>query len=204
MLTSSGAELAFFRDIVTTIRNETGSTITKGQLVYINGSNGTVSTASLAKADSATTSADIGFAIADISNNSFGTIQRAGLLTGVDTSSFTAGDTLWLSATTAGAFINTEPAAPNFGMKVGFVVFSSVGAGIIDIFLQPFVASKNYGSFGTLNSPSMTASEIIATDASKNLVSLPVATYPSLVELAYVKGVTSAIQTQLNAKGTGN
>ncbi len=49
----------------------------------------------------------------------------------------------------------------------------------------------------------LTASEILSTDASKNLTSLAVATYPSLAELAYVKGVTSAIQTQINAKGTG-
>lgn len=49
----------------------------------------------------------------------------------------------------------------------------------------------------------LTASEIVATDASKNLVSLTAATYPSLTELSYVKGVTSAIQTQLNAKGAG-
>jgi len=46
----------------------------------------------------------------------------------------------------------------------------------------------------------LTASEILGTDASKNLVSLAVATYPSLAELVYVKGVTSAIQTQLNGK----
>ena len=49
----------------------------------------------------------------------------------------------------------------------------------------------------------LTASEILSTDASKNLTSLAVATYPSLAELAYAKGVTSAIQTQINAKGTG-
>lgn len=49
----------------------------------------------------------------------------------------------------------------------------------------------------------LTASEIVGTDASKNLVSLAVATYPSLTELTYVKGVTSSIQTQINAKGTG-
>lgn len=49
----------------------------------------------------------------------------------------------------------------------------------------------------------LTASKILATDASKNLVSLDVATYPSLTELSYVKGVTSAIQTQINAKGVG-
>ena len=46
----------------------------------------------------------------------------------------------------------------------------------------------------------LTASEILITDASKNLVSAPVATYPSLTELTYVKGVTSALQTQLDAK----
>lgn len=47
----------------------------------------------------------------------------------------------------------------------------------------------------------LTASEIVITDGSKNLTSATVATYPSLTELTYVKGVTSAIQTQLNAKG---
>lgn len=46
----------------------------------------------------------------------------------------------------------------------------------------------------------LTASEMVITDASKNLVSAAVATYPSLAEIAYVKGVTSAIQTQINAK----
>lgn len=54
----------------------------------------------------------------------------------------------------------------------------------------------------------LTASEIVGTDASGNLASLPVATYPSLTELSYVKGVTSAIQTQIGTKqpqlnGTG-
>jgi len=51
-----------------------------------------------------------------------------------------------------------------------------------------------------LNLSGLTASELIATNASKTLVSLAVATYPSLAELAYVKGVTSSIQTQLNGK----
>lgn len=53
---------------------------------------------------------------------------------------------------------------------------------------------------GTMLIPTLTASEILATDGSKNLVSLPVATYPSLTELAFVKGVTSDIQTQLGTK----
>lgn len=46
----------------------------------------------------------------------------------------------------------------------------------------------------------LTASQILGLDASSNVVSLPVATYPSLTELSYVKGVTSAIQTQIGTK----
>jgi hypothetical protein len=46
----------------------------------------------------------------------------------------------------------------------------------------------------------LTASELVSTDANKKLQSLPVATYPSLAELAYVKGTTSSIQTQLGNK----
>ena len=53
---------------------------------------------------------------------------------------------------------------------------------------------------GNFNVANLTASELVATDASSNLQSLAVATYPSLTEISYVKGVTSAIQTQLNAK----
>jgi hypothetical protein len=48
-----------------------------------------------------------------------------------------------------------------------------------------------------------TANEIAYFTAARVLASLPVATYPSLTELSYVKGVTSAIQTQINAKGIG-
>ena len=46
------------------------------------------------------------------------------------------------------------------------------------------------------------ANEITYWSGTNALGSLATATYPSLTELSYVKGVTSAIQTQLNAKGT--
>ncbi len=63
------------------------------------------------------------------------------------------------------------------------------------------LAPKTSPTFATsITGSYLTASEILITDASKNIVSAPVATYPSLTELSYVKGVTSAIQTQLNAK----
>jgi hypothetical protein len=70
-------------------------------------------------------------------------------------------------------------------------------AGNADITLTP------HGT-GDVIVSSLTASEIVITDASKGLQSAAVATYPSLTELTYVKGVTSAIQTQINAKGVGD
>lgn len=45
-----------------------------------------------------------------------------------------------------------------------------------------------------------TADRIASFDSNKNITALDTATYPSLTELSYVKGVTSSIQTQLDAK----
>lgn len=62
------------------------------------------------------------------------------------------------------------------------------------------VAMATAPTFGTsITGSYLTASEILITDGSKNIVSAPVATYPSLTELSYVKGVTSSIQSQINA-----
>jgi len=55
-------------------------------------------------------------------------------------------------------------------------------------------------TFANLTLSGLTASELTATDANKKLQSLAVATYPSLTELSYIKGLTSAIQTQLGDK----
>lgn len=49
-----------------------------------------------------------------------------------------------------------------------------------------------------------TANTIAYWDSTTTIASLALVTYPSLTEFSYVKGVTSGIQSQLNAKGTGN
>ena len=72
----------------------------------------------------------------------------------------------------------------------------NISSGLLNINTVSNVVSTT----GTLNSGALTDSQIVITDASKNLVSASTATYPSLTELSYVKGVTSAIQTQLDAK----
>ena len=49
-----------------------------------------------------------------------------------------------------------------------------------------------------------TANTISYWDTTSTIGSLNTGTYPSLTELSYVKGVTSAIQTQINSKGTSS
>lgn len=58
---------------------------------------------------------------------------------------------------------------------------------------------------GTVTTPAIivsseTADRVAIIDTSKNVKSADTTTYPSLTELSYVKGVTSAIQTQLDGK----
>jgi len=83
---------------------------------------------------------------------------------------------------------------------------SSTGALVVDI--KHHTGSGTYTSW-VLNldgtpvdalTGTGTTNEIAYFTAARVLASLSVATYPSLTELSYVKGVTSAIQTQLNGK----
>lgn len=76
---------------------------------------------------------------------------------------------------------------------------------IANVALKANIASPTFT--GTVTTPAIivsseTASRIAIFDASKNVKSADTATYPSLTELAYGKGVTSAIQTQLDAKAS--
>lgn len=52
----------------------------------------------------------------------------------------------------------------------------------------------------TITVNGLNASQLVATDGSKNLQSLSTSTYPSLTEISYIKGLTSAVQTQLDAR----
>lgn len=105
------------------VRNLTGSTLTKGQIVYLSGATGNRPNAVLAQANSeATSSKTIGMVIANIANNTDGQIAVNGTLHDIDTSAFSAGDMLWLSATTAGGVVaNTPPAEPNHSVFIGYV-----------------------------------------------------------------------------------
>jgi hypothetical protein len=118
------------------VRNSTGVTLNKGQVVYLSGATGNRPNAILADASTASTSKDtIGFVIANIPNNSDGRIAVNGTLHDLDTSSFNAGDELWLSET-AGAWQNTPPAEPAHTVFLGFVARSHPNFGRIVLHVQ--------------------------------------------------------------------
>lgn len=77
---------------------------------------------------------------------------------------------------------------------------SATARGVITTGTQTIAGAKTLSTAPILSS--LSASEILALDGSKQVQSLAVATYPSLTELSYVKGLTSSAQTQLNAKLT--
>jgi hypothetical protein len=90
-------------------------------------------------------------------------------------------------------------AALQANSSAGATIKSSAGA---DVALFGAGGGQNVTFYDGVKLDASTASRILSTDASKNITALDTATYPSLVELAYLKGVTSAIQTQLDAKPT--
>jgi hypothetical protein len=107
--------------VTITARNNTGSQINKGQAVRISGALGQNPTISLAQANAYATTDAVGLAAANILNNATGSVIIAGTLTNLDTSAFSDGATLYLSAAIAGALTATEPSRPNWQMQMGYV-----------------------------------------------------------------------------------
>jgi hypothetical protein len=119
------------------VRNTTGATIAKGSIVYINGASGNRPTITKAQANNDANSAQtIGFVKADIANNSTGYVITSGDLENVDTQALTAGQQLYLSPTTAGAWTTTKPSAPQHLVYVGIVVSAHPTQGIIYVSIQ--------------------------------------------------------------------
>ena len=136
---SGGAIFTLHRDGFFIVYNQTGSTINKGQAVYVNGvytgGSSNAPTIALAKSNSTTTAPSIGLAFENIANNSFGRVMTMGVLSGFDTSAFTNGQAVYLSSTVAGSFTSTEPLAPNISQLMGYIVNSSV-SGSIDLSIR--------------------------------------------------------------------
>jgi hypothetical protein len=115
--------------------NGTGVTITKGAIVYINGAVSGNPRITLAQANNDTNSArTIGFAKADIANGANGFVIMEGELENVRTADageiIGAGNQIYLSPTTPGAFTRTKPSAPNHLVYVGVITRASTSTNL--------------------------------------------------------------------------
>jgi hypothetical protein len=119
------------------VRNQTGSTIPAGRIVYISGATGNKPLISLAQANNDANSAQtIGFTKESIANNGFGYVIVQGELENIDTSALTEGVQLYLSPTTAGTWTTTKPVAPQHMVYVGIVIRSHPTLGTILVAVQ--------------------------------------------------------------------
>lgn len=121
-------------NLIREVYNETGATLTKGTVVYINGGHGNLPTITKALATSDATSAQtFGVVQSDITNMNNGYVVVIGSLTDLDTQAYANGTQLYLSGTTAGLWTSTKPYAPIHLVYVGIVVRSHPTQGVVSV-----------------------------------------------------------------------
>lgn len=109
------------------VLNNTGSTLTNGQVVRLLGAQGQRMTVALATASSEVgSSKTLGVVTEPIADGQSGFVTTEGLVRGLDTSALTEGSLIWLS-TTAGGMTTTRPSAPNHGVLVGLCTHQGSG-----------------------------------------------------------------------------
>lgn len=126
--------------LATSVYNNSGSTIPKGSVIYINGRHSSnLPTIALAQANNEQNSYTT-FALVenDITNNSSGIVIQAGNITNLNlpTSNYTDGQVLYLSPTVAGGYTNTKPLAPNHIVKLGTVTRAHPTFGTIELKIE--------------------------------------------------------------------
>jgi hypothetical protein len=131
------AGVAVARNLEVLCRNNTGTTLTKGTIVFINDAIGNKPTITRAQANNDENSAQtIGFVKADIANNADGFVIESGLLENVNTNGLGEGTQLYLSPSEAGKWTTTKPSAPDHLVYVGIVVRDHINQGTVYVAIQ--------------------------------------------------------------------
>jgi hypothetical protein len=119
---------------VAAVRNNSGSSLTKGTAVYVTGSSGTAPTVAAADASVEATAANtLGVMLETVGNNADGLVLTEGPLAGVDTSNLVENGLVFLSETT-GQLTSIRPTQPAHGVVIGYCIKQAAGtAGILYI-----------------------------------------------------------------------
>lgn len=133
----NGITVNIGQENIVRVYNDTGSTIPNGSVCYLSGAFGEFPTVALAQSDDLTTcDSTIGICTNDILDGEYGYITTDGLVHDLDTSGLTAGDTLYLSSTSAGEFTNVAPLQPNYAIVVGYVTEVSATTGAVYVHID--------------------------------------------------------------------
>ena len=133
------------------VKNDTGSTITNGTVVGFAGVNGEIKVAPYVANSSANELYFVGVATHDMPDQDIGPVTVYGKVRGLDTTgpgaeTWSVGDILYASPTTAGLLTNVRPTAPNGVIVIAAVL--TVDATNGDIMVRPTVPiGLDYGSF---------------------------------------------------------
>jgi hypothetical protein len=127
--------ITYFGDVNGAIRfkakNDSGVQLTKGTVVYIKGVSGTIPTVDKADANDAAKMPAFGLVYANANDQAEVQIVSFGNLETLNTSTFTAGDTLYVS-TTPGELTNSKPTGETSQLQnIGRVVRSDATDGVI-------------------------------------------------------------------------
>jgi hypothetical protein len=113
--------------------NNSGGILLDGTAVFISGSSGTLPRLQKAQPVNGKKQV-IGLVTHDIANGSVGYVCTFGVVRGIDTSTFSAGDALYLDATTPGALTNVEPTYTQPTIMIGHVINSDpAGKVFVDV-----------------------------------------------------------------------
>ena len=199
---NEGAQnLVLGRDVIIVSLNNAGQTLTRGQVVYVNGTTSLgYNKIGLAKSDSTTTTPALGIVINSATTSGYTEVIRMGVILNVDTSAFSSGDTLYLSSTVAGGLQNTKPLTPNLVQRIGTVLLASTG-GTILVSTAMFVGGQESG---TIN-PFVANSGITTTTLSANTISATtIGASGNCVTDLYISNIHSCSPLNIQPNDEGN
>ena len=108
---------------VVRVYNSEATTLQKGEIVYVSGSQGNRPSVKRASAVSDGYSVTtLGMVDVAIPSGSEGYVTTFGIISNLNTLGLTGGTPIWLSPTTPGAYTTTKPIAPQHTVLIGYVV----------------------------------------------------------------------------------
>lgn len=134
-LAGGNVNLQLGQEQVALCYNAEATTLQEGEVVYIYGAQGGQISVKRASNSAETTSTKtFGVVTETIAAGATGYVTTHGVVNGLNTSTYTAGDILWLGAS-AGTVTTTKPSAPNHAVFIGVVLKVNSGGGAI--FVKP-------------------------------------------------------------------